>query len=145
MISLRRATIQDVDLYMELEKSVATHLYVGTTDSKEVEDNLENNVVYFIEDEGRVVGSVEYEFVSADHAHLWGLVVLPEFQGKGIGKEALKKVLEELEGISLVDLVTHPENTRAIALYESLGFRIAERKENYFGDGQPRLVLEKKK
>lgn len=44
-----------------------------------------------------------------------------------------------------IDLVTHPENTKAIRLYESLGFKIAERKENYYGDGEPRVVLVKNK
>jgi len=39
-----------------------------------------------------------------------------------------------------IELVTHPDNP-ALKLYESLGFTVESRKENYWGDGEPRLVL----
>jgi ribosomal protein S18 acetylase RimI-like enzyme len=40
--------------------------------------------------------------------------------------------------------VAHPENEIALGLYMSLGFEIESRQENFFGDGEPRLVLARK-
>lgn len=50
-------------------------------------------------------------------------------------------ILEKCKGADRVDLVTHPENRSALELYSSLGFKVEARQENYFGDGEPRLVL----
>jgi ribosomal protein S18 acetylase RimI-like enzyme len=33
---------------------------------------------------------------------------------------------------------------QAMGLYQSFGFRVIERKENYYGDGEPRNILELK-
>jgi ribosomal-protein-alanine N-acetyltransferase len=80
-----------------------------------------------------------------DHAYIDGILVKPSHQGRGLGRAATVKLLEELKDIPLVDLVTHPDNERAIKLYESLGFVVGERKENYFGDGEPRIVMKLQK
>jgi ribosomal-protein-alanine N-acetyltransferase len=50
-------------------------------------------------------------------------------------------ILEKCKGSNRIDLVTHPENSSALELYSSLGFKVESRQENYFGDGEPRLVL----
>jgi ribosomal-protein-alanine N-acetyltransferase len=50
-------------------------------------------------------------------------------------------ILEKCKGTDRIDLVTHPENKNALQLYMSLGFKVESRRENYFGDGEPRLVL----
>jgi len=69
------------------------------------------------------------------------LVIHPNFQGQGIGREAVLFRLEKLKGVKRVWLVTHPENFKIINLYQSLGFKIEKRLENYFGDGEPRIIL----
>jgi len=97
--------------------------------------------VYLIEKNGEVVGNVSYERKSPDRVYISGLVVGSRFQGQGIGQAAMVKILEELKGTKRIELATHPDNKAAIALYESLGFVIESRKENYFGDGEPRLIM----
>jgi ribosomal-protein-alanine N-acetyltransferase len=52
-------------------------------------------------------------------------------------------LLEEAKGCARIDLVTHPDNAAAIALYGSLGFALESRKEDYFGDGEPRVVMQR--
>jgi len=76
---------------------------------------------------------------------LSGLMVKPEFQGKGIGREAMRQVLEEVSDVERIWLATHPSNTPAIKLYLSFGFIIEEKIENYFGDGEPRIIMSRKK
>ena len=46
------------------------------------------------------------------------------------------------ENISKIWLVAHLDNIIAIILCESLEFSVTERKENYFGDGESRVILE---
>ena len=72
-------------------------------------------------------------------------MVIPEFQGQGVAREVLTRLLKELKDVKRVDLVTHPDNQKALQLYQSLGFIVESRKENYFGDGEPRLILANKK
>lgn len=82
-----------------------------------------------------------YEIKGPEHAYLSGLVIDPSFQGRGIGREVLSMILDKLKDFKRIDLVTHPDNVRALKLYQSLGFVVEARKENYYDDGEPRLVL----
>lgn len=141
-IQLERATAKDAAVFLEIELSIPpTPTYSPTTDLSEALEEIENNVVYLIREGDAIVGNVMYEMKSPDHAYISGLIIRSEFQGQGFGKAAMEKVLEELENIPTIDLVTHPNNARAVELYQSLGFTIGERIENYFDDGQPRIVM----
>lgn len=141
-IALERATSDNIDDFLELERSVEGHsTYSAMTNRAEVLEEIRKNVVYLIRKDDHTVGSIMYEMKTPKHAHISGLVVHPDVQGQGIGKAAMIKVLKELAYIPVIDLVTHPDNERAIRLYESLGFTLGECIENYFGDGEPRVVL----
>lgn len=102
---------------------------------------FDNGPIYLIEKDGIVVGNISYEKKSDDHVYISGLAIDSRFQNQGIAREVLGQILESLKDIERIDLVTHPENTVALKLYQSLGFVIESRKENYYGDGEPRLVL----
>ncbi len=141
-ISLEKATVKDVDQYLTIEKSViGPKTYSGITVEDKAKEEFQTNQVYFIKKDSKIVGTIQYEMKSPDHAYLSGLVVDPRFQGQGIGREASKLILQELKDMKRVDLITHPHNTRALMLYLSLGFVIESWKDDYYGDGEPRLVL----
>ena len=61
------------------------------------------------------------------------IVVHPEFQGKKLGRTIFTIFLEEVglnrPDIGKVELITRESNTKAISLYQSLGFRIEGRLE----------------
>ncbi len=142
LITLKPATSADLDTLLALNQKVSgLHTYSSVTDPEEQRSELQKNVTYLIEKDGVVVGSISYELKSAGHAYLSDLIIDPEYQGQGLGREALTRVLKELEQMERVDLVTHPENNSALQLYTSLGFQIESRKEDHYGDGEPRLVL----
>jgi ribosomal protein S18 acetylase RimI-like enzyme len=141
-ITLERASADDAAVFLDIERSIPiTPTYSPTADLSESIEEIENNVIYLIREGDEIVGSVMYQMKSPDHAYISGLTIRPDYQGQGIGKAAMEKVLEELKEIPNVDLATHPDNARAIALYESLGFTQGVRIENYFGDGEPRIVM----
>ena len=141
-IILKKATIADIPILLELEKSVAgTNIYDPTLTKGEWKEELQKSAVYLIEKDNVVAGSLLYEKKDNGDIYLGGLVINPRFQGQGIAREAMTFVLEEFRDVKRIDLVTHPDNIKAIALYQSLGFAIESRKENYYGDGEPRIVM----
>ncbi len=62
------------------------------------------------------------------------MVVSEDFQGKGIGKLLLKILLSTIEtkrnDILRVELIARESNTKAIELYQQLGFKIEGKLEN---------------
>lgn len=139
---LKEALISDIPVLLELEKSVAgTNIYSPMLDENEWKEELLKGKVYLIEKNNSVIGNLSYERKGNDHVYISGLVISPAFQGQGIAREVLTNLLEELTDVKRIDLVTHPDNHKALQLYQSLGFVIESRKENYYGDGESRLVL----
>ncbi len=140
-IQLKRATMNDLQTLIDLEKSVpATNVYSPALTMDDWKDEFEKGEVYLIKKDDDIVGNISYEKKSDDHVYVSGILVDYRFQGQGIAKEALNQVLEKFRNIKRIDLVTHPDNP-AINLYQSFGFSIESRIENYYGDGQPRLRL----
>jgi len=113
----------------------------GFTDSEFLEW-IRSEVVYLIEENGVMVGDISYVIKDADYAYITGLVIVPEFQRRGLAREAMNMLLDELKGFRHLALDVHPDN-HAVKLYESLGFVATERKENFYGDGQPRIIMVK--
>ncbi|MDP3764014.1 MAG: GNAT family N-acetyltransferase [bacterium] len=141
-INLKKAELDNIPKLLEIEKSVAeTKIYSAMLSENEWQHEIQNNTVYIIEKDSEAVGSVSYENKGENHVYISGLVIDPRFQNQGIARQVMDLVLEEHKDIKRIDLVTHPDNHPALKLYQSLGFIIESRQENYFGDGEPRLVL----
>ena len=102
---------------------------------------LKNAKTYFAYQGSNVVGVFSY-YESKDNIEIKLFFVLNEHQGKGFGIEMMNKLLE-LTNVKCVWLVVHPKNTVAIITYLKSGFILSEWKNNYYGDGQPRLRLTK--
>lgn len=141
-ITLRGATIEDVEQYIVLENKVNSKTYHALVSKDDViKEGLDN--IFLFKIGPKTVGHITYQAKEDGSIHLGGLAIDPEFQGKGYGRKAMRLVLEKSKTAPKIDLVTHPENAKAVNLYRSLGFEIVERKENYWGDGEPRVVMEK--
>lgn len=142
-ITLKLATEKDIPTLLNLEKSMMNlKTYSAVTDEGEIREGFKKAIIYLIENNGEAVGSIEYVIKSPNHAYISGFVVDLKFQRQGIGREGLKQLLEKLKIYKRIDLVTHPDNP-ALNLYKSFGFVVESRKENYWGEGEPRLVLAK--
>lgn len=143
LIHLEKTTDSDIPILLDIEKKVSgTCIYSPMLQENEWKEELQNNSVYLIKKGSEVVGNVSFERKSRDVAYISGLVVTPHFQGQGIGRKVLDKILkEDLNDVKKIDLVTHPNNTIALKLYQSFGFVVECQKENYWGDGEPRLIM----
>jgi ribosomal protein S18 acetylase RimI-like enzyme len=55
--------------------------------------------------------------------HLHALILKPEWQGRGVGKQAMVDLEMEFSGAAkLIELGVHQSNDRAIALYQKQGY-----------------------
>ncbi len=145
-IDLQVASPLDIPKIIEIEKSVSgDKTYSPILTEEEWQEAFKKVKTFLIKNKNDLVGEVSYEIKDSEHSYIDGLVIKPEFQGKGFARKAMEKIMEELKIYKRIDLVTHPKNKRAIRLYESLGFKIEKQVENYFGDGEPRIVMVFKK
>jgi [ribosomal protein S18]-alanine N-acetyltransferase len=141
-LSFRRATPEDADAYMELERTVlGDKKYSRSADKNEVLQEFSENEVYLVRKGEQLVGSVEFQMKDPDTAYISGLIVHPDFQGTRVAYEAVQLLMERLQGVKRIELVTHPENRKILSMSEKMGFKVVQRLENHFGDGEPRVLL----
>ena len=96
-----------------------------------------------IEHEDRPVGFAMYRFDEEHWAYvLCRLMIDRQYQGKGLGSQALRLILEEMrraKGCVEVFLSTEPDNTVAKHMYEKLGF--VPQNEKWDDEDVYRIVL----
>ena len=80
-------------------------------------------------DDGRIVGAATLHPAAASlrrsHARVLGIGILPQWQGRGVGRRLMQRLLDWADNwahVLRVELHVHADNERAIALYRSLGF-----------------------
>jgi GNAT superfamily N-acetyltransferase len=76
--------------------------------------------------EEELAGCIAMRDLGADCCEMKRLYLRPEFQGKGLGKELVQRIIEEarIVGYQRMRLDTlPPKMNRAIALYQALGFK----------------------
>ncbi|POP41410.1 ribosomal-protein-alanine N-acetyltransferase [Superficieibacter electus] len=80
-----------------------------------------------------------------DEATLFNIAVDPAFQRRGLGRELLEHLIDELEkrGVVTLWLEVRASNATAIALYESIGFNEATIRRNYYptADGREDAII----
>ena len=102
-----------------------------------IRDDLDHQTLYVVREEGRILLAVAID-TNAEEVYqtinwLFGvkpgsfhrLAILPEAQGKGLGRKVLPEIFDILRGLGCDCLRcdTHIDNVRALHLYESFGMR----------------------
>jgi ribosomal protein S18 acetylase RimI-like enzyme len=163
-VVIRKAESNDADAIFQLYKEVAK--FGGGI--ARVEEEITNEYVsgIFNHTKGSGIMLVGIEPISGNliaeiHASKYGiqifdhiltnltLVVHPDFQGKGIGKQIFRAFLTDIEkerpDIGRVELESRSSNPSAIALYKSLGFveegRMKNKTKNKNGSFQDSLLM----
>jgi ribosomal protein S18 acetylase RimI-like enzyme len=145
----RTADINDVDSIIKLYKAVALQSGGIARQENEVTEAYVTSFVEKSISKGLIIVCEHpenpEEIIAELHAYRNGLKVFnhvlteltiavhPDYQGKKIGRTIftifLEEVAKNMTHIGRVELVTQEDNTRAINLYQSLGFRIEGRME----------------
>ena len=96
--------------------------------------------------DGRYVGGCQLMRMCETPEILWivGIYVVPEWQGRGVGGEFLRSIIDTLPlyAASGLRLSVDAENTAAVRLYESSGFRLVDEVCEFYGDGEDRLIMQ---
>jgi ribosomal protein S18 acetylase RimI-like enzyme len=98
---------------------------------------------YLVTCDGKLAGYYSTKIYDAQTAEIVGIVVIPEYQRRGIGSAILGRILGQLRNVGHVKVVTHPKNIAALRLYSNFGFEIVDYSRDYYGAGQPRLVFDR--
>ncbi|WP_183085234.1 GNAT family N-acetyltransferase [Trinickia fusca] len=99
-----------------------------------VRANIQGNLPQYVAlHGGRIVGwcdAIPHWAGALSHRAGLGMGVLAAYRGKGIGTRLLSRTLEHARsiGVKRVDLEVRADNTAAIALYTSAGFKLEGRK-----------------
>ncbi len=87
---------------------------------------------------GRVVGNAGIHAVSENprkkHVASLGISIAAPYQGRGVGRALMNACLDFADhwaNYARVELTVHADNTRAIKLYESLGFQLEGRLRDF--------------
>ena len=129
-ILLRLATLEDYEMRVRLS---VTAFGVDEEDARVMESKaLEDNTDMFmiVVNEG-TVGKIR---VSREEGQAWiyGFAILPEYQGKGIGRKVLRRVIKEQSSAGYsVHLEVETKNDHALGLYKSVGFQAVHAQDYY--------------
>ena len=142
-IKFTKVEIKDWKVLRTLEEGAASDMFAPCNGEEGYKKYILESNVFIITNENKPMGTISYKNQDNGLILINGLTIMPEHRGRGIAKLAMNKLLNEV-GNKNFELVVHPRNTPALLIYLSLGFSIIEWKENYFGDGEPRLYLQRK-
>lgn len=132
---------RDLDGFLNLLRAVKSRVNSPITDRHEAVNVMYQGHAYLISDGHDTVGVAVWHKDTGGY-YLREFAISPSSQRRGIGTMALKKILtEKMVGDCTCSLHTHPDNSDALRLYTACGFKVAKEIPNFFGDGEPRLLL----
>ena len=133
---VRRATVEDTEPFAAVVARVAPEGLIATEPPVDVEERAAKarelvagegpDALWVLEEGDTVVGAAGLHATSARGVLSLGMVILPEYRGRGAGRELLEAALEHARasGAHKVELEVWPDNGRAIALYTAAGFAV---------------------
>ena len=141
-LTIEPATLNDANTLVAFERKVADpKIYGPPLGVQGAIKEISKNTFYFIKRGDILVATAAYQLRPDKSVCISNVAVDPKHRRQEIARTVMLFILEKCKGTSRIDLVTHPDNKDAIQLYTSLGFKVESRQENYYGDGEPRLVL----
>ncbi|WP_316571633.1 GNAT family N-acetyltransferase [Neobacillus sp. YIM B06451] len=130
-VILRHSTERDNPLEIRLEVECFGFLeQEAATYHQELKESSSENF-YIVEAYGEPVGKMRVDHPNGE-AWIYGFAILPEYQGKGIGRKALSCIIaEEDKAGRPLFLEVEAKNAHALRLYESCGFKSYHAQDYY--------------
>jgi ribosomal protein S18 acetylase RimI-like enzyme len=144
----RPATLKDVPALVRLENMVFASDQLSVRNFRHLLTKG-HDLCLVIDDPGQSGRLLGYVLVllrrGTSLARLYSLAVAPHAQGRGVGRRLLRTVQAAAltEGAIAMRLEVRPDNTSALTLYHSEGYRTFGRHTNYYADHTDALRLEK--
>ena len=128
----------------ELEKQIFEPMNYPLFVIKQFYDFMRQMMLVAVNEQNEVIGYTLGGMNSEEQiGWILSLATRQNYQGQGIGRSITEEILDVLrsKGAKDIHLTAHPENKPAIQLYNKLGFETVEEVQDYYGDGEPRLVM----
>jgi ribosomal-protein-alanine N-acetyltransferase len=148
MISYRTAIQLDLPVLVSMERVLFADSPWTTGQFKEEFKGVPNSRYFMVaaNDQDQIVGYAAVLVVAPGvEADVLTVAVLPEYARQGIATHfmgELEKWSQEKQALAMM-LEVGTENTRAIALYEKLGYQTIATRKNYYGQGLDAFVMRK--
>lgn len=150
-LTIRRAEADDCDDVYEM--FTAAEVYSGTLQlpypsreywRRRLSENIESDYYLVGIIDGRIVGMVSVDTFPnrprRRHAGAIGISVHADWQGKGLGKELMRAIVDLADNwlnLTRLELEVYADNEAAIRLYERFGFEVEGRlRKHALRDGQ---------
>ncbi|SDB65860.1 GNAT family N-acetyltransferase [Butyrivibrio sp. INlla16] len=150
MITIKESTTEDIKNIQGLWADGDVMKYIGFPDGlHETEESIqewlnrfrtlkpkENH--YSIFEDGKYCGETQYRIDEEHRSASLDIKLLKFARGRGIATQAISHAIEEAfkNGAEVVWVDPHPENAKAISLYERLGFVAKEMPEHVIALGE---------
>ncbi len=139
---IRRYNEEDISRIVALEKENL----LSSLEEEFYFLNLDNPFAYHyvLMEQEEIIGFVSSIF-DGNLLEILNLVIDKKYQSKGYGTRLLKEVFVELmsKGLKRVILEVRESNTKAKALYSSLGFKTISIRYSYYANKENALVMQK--
>lgn len=131
-IILRKARPEDLEEVITVHRQVFNDNYAetkGLIQSRLLSDTREQYLAVL---QGKTIGMLATNSADED-VSIFGLGIIPEYRGRGYGRELLGSVVESLllAGRSRITIEVDSDNTNALMLYKKMGFYIEVAYEYY--------------
>ena len=161
-ITIRNATVNDIDLIRELTFKVWPQTYSSSISKEQIDYMLEmmyskksladqiaeGSKFIIVQDNNKPVGFASYKQVESAIYKLDKIYILKTQQGKGTGKFVIEYILQQIknEGASSLQLQVNRHNKNAKSFYEKNGFSVIQEADFEIGNGyfMNDYVMEKK-
>lgn len=121
------------DAAFEIQLDVLS-FQMSEEDAQHHYDDIKNRTEerrFIIVAEGTDVGKIRVSTINGE-AYIYGFAILPEFQGKGYGRKALRNIVKQQhEAGHSVGLDVEAKNMHALRLYETIGFKTVQAQDYY--------------
>ena len=150
-ITIRNATINDIELIRELTFKVWPQTYSSIISKEQIDYMLEmmysnkslalqmaeGSQFIIVQDTKKPVGFASYKPVAINIYKLDKIYILQTQQGKGIGKFVIDYILQQIKdrGAESLQLQVNRNNINAKSFYEKIGFRIIQEADFEIGNG----------
>jgi ribosomal protein S18 acetylase RimI-like enzyme len=135
-IILRKSTHDDFETEIQLDISCFGFLEEDARKYNQRIRREETQDFYMIEADQERVGKIRIQHMNGE-TWIYGFAIFPQFQGKGIGRKALRKIIRKQHEMGYtIFLEVEAKNANALKLYEKSGFKAFDSQDYYQYNGE---------